>query len=228
MKVRSMASLPVVLLFAITVAIYATEVKERRPSTVGGVTMSNPDAHGRLPWRWTDDERIAARFDPISIAQRNGAFRGANLSSMTAAPLGHAQRTESVIDGRRNPELFMPFELFDSLVSAVDPRPEIRDKARTYLGPGIATLDLEPSEFWKTLETHAGQYARHRIAPQRDNGTAICAERVQTLTRMQTAIGNDILQRVLYQVVAPTMVHVESTNFPDPAGQLRRTARGCQ
>jgi hypothetical protein len=36
--------------------------------------FAGPDRGRKEPWDWTDEERVAARFDPASIAERNAAY----------------------------------------------------------------------------------------------------------------------------------------------------------
>src|SRR5438270_12170888 len=63
----------------------ADQRTDTQPKIVGGVilaigeagTRTEPKAGGvgKVPWLWSDDERIAIRFDPKSIAARNEAYR---------------------------------------------------------------------------------------------------------------------------------------------------------
>src|SRR4051794_19356615 len=76
------------------------------------------------PWEWSDEERLARRFDPLSIRERAAARpAGAATSAsrvhsnqMGGVEISAAADLPNFISGARNPELFMPFELFSSLI----------------------------------------------------------------------------------------------------------------
>jgi hypothetical protein len=84
-----------------------------------GNSLAAPQA-AKQPWQWTDEERLGARFSPAAIADRNAAYQKsrARATSTSAQP---APGQRYVIDGRRNPELFLRHELLDHLLRGVGP-----------------------------------------------------------------------------------------------------------
>ena len=78
------------------------------------------DAPAKAAWEWTNEERIAARKDPmLRIQRREEAFAAGDLERSDK---------RDVLVGRRNPELFLPTELMNNLKGAY--RPEVKAQAR--------------------------------------------------------------------------------------------------
>lgn len=68
----------------------------------------------KQPWDYTDEERLEKRFDPASIRERaEQEFAESRLPRTESLP-----ETRNFIDGRKNPELFMPWELFQTMLMA--------------------------------------------------------------------------------------------------------------
>jgi hypothetical protein len=170
---------------------------------------------GRPAWEWSDDERLARRFDP-------GA---------------------SHVDGRRNPELFFPHELFAQLVMTAlidDTRAETRERLASVIEGDAAT-------FWSRLEAASAPYAAiltreralaaqlssatedKRVALQQEIvavQTPQCAARIDALNAAVQAIGKPALYRVLYKAIAPEM---SVTAGPElTAERMRFIAGGCR
>jgi hypothetical protein len=82
-------------------------------------TLDAQTPHGKRSWEWTREDRLEARFDAKSVMQRAQA-RQDHLNHLPPTPGGKPPQTglQNVIDGDRNPELFLPVELFVSLVEA--------------------------------------------------------------------------------------------------------------
>lgn len=210
----------------------------------------------KAAWQWTNDERLAARFDPASIIERSSPEATQPYgASASATPSGRMQsqgvgtpRTTNIIIGRRNPELFMPFELFDRLVrdgvSAADADAQARFRER--LSRVIAPV-MNPQDFWLTIETASQPFAnadrevRHLSASLSDAASdrrpkilreindaqqPMCRARAEALLLAEKSIGREKLYRVLYDGVAPelsTFGGAEAT-----AEQMRHIAGGCQ
>jgi hypothetical protein len=183
------------------------------------------------PWEWTDEERAAVRFDRASIAERNAAYEASDPRSHRV-DVSSAEKNgsvSSVIDGKRNPELLFPHELFDMLLGGIDPSESTRVKARKQLDPGIHSLGLNEAEFWDRIDTAAHEYIAAQVAGHsgpHEAGSRCALHKALELS--ESLIGRDRLYRVLYIVVAPGMRQSESTNFPDPAKELLRQAKGCE
>lgn len=208
---------------------------------------------GNLPkiksaWEYSEDERLARRFDPESIRERA-------LPEATE-PYGARPRIESsahsdpgklpnVIIGRRNPELFMPHELFVQLViaSIVEER---RDTFRDRLNPMIS--EIMPTEmFWSRLESASAPYtallrreldlaAGLKEASSDDREVLLqqigtlqepqCATRADAIRAISAAVGEVPLLRVLYEGIAPTMAVSSSPQMS--ADDIRFIAGGCR
>src|SRR5947208_1284214 len=70
-------------------------------------------------WRWTLDERLAARHDPVAAAVRLlelPAAQAAGRIKSTAAQIAPDQA--DFISGRKHPELLLPWEIFDYMMTS--------------------------------------------------------------------------------------------------------------
>ena len=226
------------LLLCLTIILLAVAAPALAEANNQGVEREQQTPRVKRSWDWTVEERLNSRFSATEIAERNAAYHQTNhglvAGSMAVSDPTSAdrERVSYVIEGRRNPELFLPHEIFDSLVGAVDPRAEVRLRAQASLAPGIRALGLDDATFWLELEAAAGGYARKRIgSPPANDPTwqqSLCSMRFESLATLTKAVGDETLGRVLYQVVAPQMTFTGSTNEVDPSARLRAEARGCR
>lgn len=194
----------------------------------------------RPAWQWTEEERIAKRYDPSSMRSREGAF-----FADTPGPL---HRGRDVVEGAKNPALFLPFELFQSLLmKTFSPLPEasqvFRDVYQERFGGAWFGDD-----FWQRLEQTARPYLdsirtqrarakeyqeapperRAEIDSQADElGQEACRLRVQSLETVRAAFGREAFDRFLYEAVAASMFHA-SVDSHVSADHLRHLAGGCQ
>lgn len=126
------------------------------------------DAHvatpmtGRAAWQWTLEERIALRSDPKAARERSrtGAPR---VAATSAAGLPHAD----VISGKTDPHLFMPTELFESVVTGAF----LAEGWREVYAHDIVQAGL-PKDFLETLGVITGAYLpllreQHRLRSSR-------------------------------------------------------------
>ena len=157
------------LLLCLTIILLAVAAPALAEANNQGVEREQQTPRVKRSWDWTVEERLNSRFSATEIAERNAAYHQTNhglvAGSMAVSDPTSAdrERVSYVIEGRRNPELFLPHEIFDSLVGAVDPRAEVRLRAQASLAPGIRALGLDDATFWLELEAAAGGYARKRI-----------------------------------------------------------------
>jgi hypothetical protein len=189
--------------------------------------FAGPDRGRKEPWDWTDEERVAARFDPASIAERNAAYEASDPRVGRVAS-DKAGVTTYVIEGKRNPELLFPHELFDMLLAGIDPRESNRLKARARFDPGIRALGVDEAVFWERIDDAAHDYFAAVIAGH--GGAHEAGSRCELRKALETSammIGRETLYRVLYTVVAPGMWSSGSTNSPHPAKDLLNEAKGC-
>jgi hypothetical protein len=196
--------------------------------SASGKTTSRP------PWEWTLEERIRDRSDPVKAAQRVAAAQIATSSS------------NDTINGRRNPELFLPIELFQIFVSGAfteDPT----GRAVYRQGCVEASTVALPADFWARLETITGTYVftlNRARALNREAGAAqgndrkrlqhqsatIQAKQCETLAdnleSARQAFGQPFFDRFLYESVAPDSgIGLERPNTPS---ELMRIANGCR
>ena len=111
-------------------------------------------------WQWPLEARIAKRIDPASMRERAAAKEkernaGRLLIQAQGAALGP---TEFIVEGHRNPELLMQFELFDSVLDGTDPR--FREEVRKRYRDDVTAFGWEEVTFWQALETAASDYHR--------------------------------------------------------------------
>ena len=183
-------------------------------------------------------ERIGARTDVAKAAARVRAAGAGLPHSLRRKP---SPRIVDVIDGNQNPELFLPVELFEMLVT----RGYVGDTWRDDYDLRLASAGL-PGNFWRRLETIDGRYirdlrmeyellergksadasARRRIDEEVAGLTpTLCRERADALTAATKEFGV-ALDRFMYTVVAPgTAMYFEEPQSPD---QLRSAERGCR
>lgn len=189
---------------------------------------------GKMPWQWNDDERLTARFDAQAIAARNAAYMKSRSRATTLEhPVGQGLRY--VIDGRRNPELFLRHELLDHLLRGLGSNERANQQYREPLTPFLVAAGLNPGSFWTEL-SHVGQpylALAQRIDAQHRGRTgaeekAICAARVDMLAAAEKRFGRERFDRFLYTAIAPSIIHTESTTYPDALGRLRQEAGGCK
>lgn len=197
--------------------------------------LAAPQA-AKQPWQWTDEERLAARFNPAAVAERNAAHQKVRAKATSSSTPSAAGGLQYVIDGRRNPELFMRHELLDHLLlRGLGTNVTDAGAYRQALAPFIVAVGLDPGSFWTELRGTGESYLRLK---QRLQGTghgygraderALCAARAGMLAAAERRFGRETFDKLLYTGVAPSIVHSSSTTYPDAADRLRRETRGCQ
>lgn len=214
----------------------------RRALLVLALIVLNSDTHAEAPgarpsWRWSSEERIAARFDPSSTQARKG-----RASGVKAPPATY------VIEGRHDPALFFPWELFDSFVAILEVNPSRSAQARPTFKRGIEAQGWDYDQFWRDAEVATASYIasrrqqlEHRIAVAKRRKAArvrvnggvdgylqneLCYERARALENLREKLGREPFDRFLYQVVAPgvTLIVAEERD----AEMLLRIERGCR
>jgi hypothetical protein len=201
------------------------------------VAQSAP-AEERHAWEWTLDERLNDRFDPTKIHQRELAVasRPVRAASTSQADDG-ANRTASgrpftyEIDGRRNPELFLPFELFDMLLFGLTPDESHRTKQRLFFRKSIHSLGYEDEMFGSSLASVSGDYLEIRNREDCNDkacSDARCTARYDALEAARQLFGEAKFNRILYTVVAPTMQQSTATLDSGHRVALQREEMGCR
>lgn len=193
---------------------------------------------------WTDEERIASRTTPELMAARVRMARAANgsLSTRSIATLPGRSATD-VIDGARNPELFLSSEVFERLMTLAF---ALGDDWRGVWSRQVREAGL-PREFWEQLSAGAQPYIAElqwrqqalergrnaspeaRAAVQRQVvalDAAICRDGHAALLFARSHFG-PAFDRFLYTAVAPGMSRYVFDEMPR-ADRLATRAGGCQ
>ena len=161
-----------------------------------------PGARPRAAWEWTEEERLDARLDPVSIRERwdRAVAEGLTRPRQPAdprQPVSQAREVdepdEYVVVGALTPELFMPYELFSPLIHHVFADEESRQSEyRERLAPLIAQF-AEPKEFWATLEQVARPYVDNL---QEERRWAILLNNAKTIEERTEILAEiDVVQR---------------------------------
>jgi hypothetical protein len=212
-------------LLAILAAVVTCAVAAQTPSD-----KSTP----KEPWAWTTEQRLAARFDPVSIKERKAAYKAQLMPSqqvnVESEPVDTSHLQYS-IDGKRNPELFFPFELLRGLLdSGFAKDAHTRELNRALYRDGIAALGVTEAEFWPLLAASQERAGHPYLAPSGGNGSykTLCHVRVAVLNDMRRHFGQEVFDRFLYLTVAPQMA-ISSTTYASIAKrELLQEEAVCQ
>jgi len=211
----------------------------------------------KAAWEWSDDQRIAARLEPQAIQERFEAHH----AQLTRVPGGGGRlesqavmgaEAEFIIDGSRNPELFLPFELLTHLLYGVDDRNSQSDRERfraRYATAIREQVGVPALSFWADMDIIARPYLqsleesarlaeavktaappeRRALQAQLDEAPKrSCRLRAAALTAARRRFGREGFDRFLYSAVAPSL-HVASRRpSAEEAAGLRMLAGGCQ
>jgi hypothetical protein len=153
-------------------------------------------------WKWSDDERIALRANS-DLARVRVAESAIPQASRRIAASALQRPVLDIIDGKRQPELFLPTELFDTLVrdGLIN-----GDTWREFYSKPLQSAGLPPN-FWTQLDRVVGSYAadlrrqsevvHDSHAPQPNDAAAyeavqlatLCGERFDALQRARNEFG---------------------------------------
>jgi hypothetical protein len=200
------------------------------------------------PWEWTDSERVAARLDPAFI--KANSRQPSNSSSLHIATEGASSDFAFTLEGSKNPEIFLPFELFMSLMNGFDADPDSRSHNRVYFSRGIAESGYkDPDAFWRELEPlvsvhatalrdHLALYERRDRADRKERDavekqisehqTTVCRSRFQALEAARAHFGRQTFDRLLYTVVAPGLTQSSAAPDSNFASHYLFIAGGCR
>ena len=202
----------------------------------------------RQPWEWTTEERIARRLDPAAIAERVRVHQGTHPSHAGQSTLNTAAAAPAfVIDGNRNPELFLPWEVMDELLENASGDLRAVQPGRRAYRDAVEASGWDETIFWPTLERLARNYAATKDAAirfqmrtarradtlsrseilERDRlNHEVCSSRAETLQAARARFGAAAFDRFLYTAVAPHM-GMASMGATD-ARTLRWIEGGCR
>lgn len=170
-------------------------------------------------WKWTTEERLALRLDPAAIRDRSAA--AGDPATGSSGVQVQSQATRFVIDGARDPQLFLPWELFNSLVGSLR-EDSLRERQRH--ARDIEAFGWKEAEFWSRLTGLTDEYrarnarliermqameamppAERRTAEAwlEEENIALCGLRADALARARAHFGAESFERFLYTAVAP-------------------------
>jgi hypothetical protein len=127
--------------------------------SVTALASQPPDSPKKQPWEWTDDERIAMLMDPSAAARRvqEDVAAGKVKLGNGPRPNGVGMPVDS-LSGARDPHLFLPHELFDSLVTMGFADDAVtREAYRGWQEDARVEAGL-PDDLWDRLEVIAAGY----------------------------------------------------------------------
>ncbi|MEA2337414.1 MAG: hypothetical protein QOE82_1421 [Thermoanaerobaculia bacterium] len=182
------------------------------------------------PWDWTLEERLTDRLN-VARTESTGA-QHIKSASASRGEDGTTPRRALVydIDGSRNPELFLSFELFDMLLSGFTPDDAHRAKQRQFYSQSIRHLGYEPEMFWTSLASVSGNYLEigNESCSSKECADARCTGRYDALEAARRLFGRENFNRLLYVVVAPTMKQSTATLDTGHRAALQREETGCR
>lgn len=194
-------------------------------------------AEGKQPWELTLDERLEKRFDPkINTSPRQGAMGGVDLEHNVVS-----------VEGRRQPELLMPYELYQGLLRRVyGPDEEMNAMYREQFTPVLQSLGMDEKTFWidlerlsadllhvdrkvraltKGLETFPEARKQEVLEEVERLQANYCQDRARLLGEAESLFGREKLYRFFYEGVART---VNLTSHGATPEQMKFVAGGCQ
>lgn len=204
-----------------------------------------PQTKTKEAWEWTVEERIAARTDLIQVSRRLANAHTnrvqANAASSKSGAHVTGNRFADVIDGKQNPELFLPTELFENFMTLGF----IGDTWRDVYDPELEANGL-PADLWERLAKIDAQFiddlryqngllTRGKGVTPAERGAinaqlagfaaTLCRDSADALAKARAEFGVAI-DRFLYRVVARD----RATFMEDPgdANLLRALEAGCR
>jgi hypothetical protein len=201
-------------------------------------------------WQWTVDERLAARFDPKALeaqaAKQQELWEKSSMAELLGIQPSPSDQAMATLDGAKNPELFLSWEIFNFLLHRAFPAEGLdpKDESRRRIEERAAALGLG-SDLWQRLEKVAHpllelereEYRRamaSRGRPQPEAKAKFdksiirkCRVRAKAMAAAQEEFGAEIFLRFLYEAVAPTL-NVAYRVYEEKSEDLRFMERGCR
>ena len=206
-------------------------------------------------WEWSVDERLAERFDR-ELRKARAEARAAKIKDFQKrfpAPADDLfevknQQNVDMIEGEKNPELFMTFELFDQLLEmGFPPHGMNQQESRRLIEERAAALGFG-QDLWDRLERAAAPFlklqrreeelARKGLLPSRPADSAKmspedlhwCRERARAIAAAKAEFGEEPFLRLLYAGVTPgfSITYATHTVNLGDADRLRYVEGGCQ
>ena len=195
----------------------------------------------KLPaWQWSLQDRLEARLSREGIQARAAAQEAlarymAQKTGEAPPPVETGGRIVDTIDGEKNPELFLPWELFNYLANRISSPDAAESEAYRHSLLEVAVALGFGADFWERFEMAASPYLKRVRATQEipgkrapeDKGQPLCLARKEALQEVYKALGESAFLRILYEGVAPTVsMTYEITD--DTGRHLRFVDGGCR
>lgn len=187
------------------------------------------ESGAKSPHRWSTTERLEKRLNDDDIRRRKLA-----MDSGVVVPEGGY-----IIDGRKDPELFLPWELFNHLLAvAYSGDAESQQVFRQAVERNLGSVQL-PDDFWKRLGSVASEYLES-ISLQRSRASELktasslearalseqlqelqasdCLLRYRAFISAEEQFGSQLLRLILYKGLAPETFIVA----PETEGEVER------
>lgn len=195
------------------------------------------------PWQWSDAQRIEKRFDEACLAARR--VQAANRERKDGSCTASGTITDFVF-GTDTPELFLPWELFDTLLRKhMPPESTFAESQQRIFEQHLRSANITlPQNFWQTIESSAAEYIktlrqqqqmasglnaaspaerRKLVTDISDSQRANCALRAAALDRIRAAFAPSVFDQLLYVGVAPGICSSGSGD----RGMKTWVSRGC-
>ena len=209
---------------------------------IGTAALLLVSATEKEVWQWTLEERIAHRTNPTLAQER--VRRSKRVQTESA---GDGGKLADYFDGKTHPELFLPHEVFDTLIVwTIASEPRSSQGARKVLAPDLKAHGLPP-DFWERLQSittiyvtdmkalqDIGASTQRQNTPGRHraenalavNQAELCRSGTEALAAARGQFGREKFDRFLYDVIAVHMFHA-ANRLSDPEA-LRNAAGGCR
>jgi hypothetical protein len=205
-----------------------TEGTLKRQFIAAVMCLAALSAFAEPPEEWPLERRLADRFDPVKSQRRLAAEIAADPRVAPDPARNSPGVRHYVINGRTNPELFLPHELFEHVLSAFQPDEFLADAQRELYGSRLGEFGWNAEAFWLTLERLSSDYVKLRYRTEDADPNARCRARFEALESARKAFGQKEFDAYLYRAIAPHAQDAVATNEANPAARLRREAQGCR
>lgn len=188
-----------------------------------------PTAMRQEPSKWSTEARLLVRFDPVRMQERERLAKSTGATRPTRVDPEDARDRSfrMTIDGRTHPELLLPHQVFNGMISGLHPDPTMRTKQQAYFAPLLAGQGVNPVEFWEQLARVAAPF----IAAKYGNASPseVCRSRYEALMASRALFGATRFDEILYEVVAPSLRLSENASSASALqARLRSAERGCR
>jgi hypothetical protein len=209
-------------------------------------------ADSKPPWEWTLSERLKNRLDASEIRRRAEVHLAELSEGSSEGRLQQNTRPKDFfyIDGSRNPELFLSYELMNALLRGVSSDLEVREAMRKGYRKRIEQFGWNAIDFWATIDEITGGYAdlideesklQIRLSepqtPSQHDGLlaeqaalqrSICQRRTAILRSARAAFNAGEFDRFLYTAIAPHLSVSSDVPQGSEAAKLQRLEEGCR